>query len=63
MISVASLGGPPGGHYFDMTTFYDTNRTKKKTTISLISFEIFNTPKWTKNDLKHALKHLFEGER
>ena len=21
--------------------------------------EMFSTPKWTKNDLKHLLKHLF----
>ena len=44
-----------------MTPFYDTNRAKKKTRKYLISLEMFGTLEWSKNDLKHRLKHLEEG--
>ena len=32
---------------------------QKRTTIGLISLEMFNALEWTKNDEKHLLKHLF----
>ena len=48
----------PGCHHFEVTPFYDVNRTKKKT-IYLTSLEMVSTLKWTKNYLKHFLKHLF----
>ena len=63
--AVTSLGGGgaarPGCHDFGVTPFYDTNRTKKKTTLCLVSLKMLSTMKWTKNDLKHLLKHLFRG--
>ena len=53
----------PECHHFGVTPFYDTNRTKKKTTICLISLEMLSTLEWTKNYLKYPLKLDLEGER
>ena len=50
---VVSRGGP-----LRVSPFYDTNRTTKKP-LCLLSLEMFITLEWTKNDLKHLLKHLF----
>ena len=38
----------PWCHHFGLTPFYDTNGTKKKTTIRLIPLEMFSTLEWTK---------------
>ena len=53
----------PECHHFGVTPFYDTNRTKKKTTMCLISLKMLSTLEWTKNDLKYPLKLYLEGER
>ena len=46
---MASLRGAahPGCHHFKVTPFWDTNTTKKETTISLTSLEIRSTLEWT----------------
>ena len=48
--TVASLkgGARSGCHYFEVTPFYDNNRTKKKTTVCLTSLEMFSILEWTK---------------
>ena len=38
----------PGCHHFGVTPFYDTNQTKKKTTLCLKLLEMFSKLKWTK---------------
>ena len=52
LISGVANGGAarPGSHHFEVTLFYDNNRTKTKTRICLTSLEMFSTLEWTKNN-------------
>ena len=50
-----------GCHHFGVTSFYVTNGTNKKTTICLITLEMFSKWNRLKNDLKQLLKYLFRG--
>ena len=61
MTLLGGRGARPGCHHFRVTPFYDTNQTKNKTTMCLISSKMLITLKWTKNDLKRLLKQLFRG--
>ena len=64
-LPVASLLGggvaglTPVSLFWGDTNFIISIEQKRKKTMRLISLKMFRTLEWTKNDLKHLLKHLF----